>query len=120
MKITVASHYEKPLYIELVGTSADGKQIVLTKPGLTIPANGQYHFPEQGSIKVKPSVGKEHITLYASDQPLPAGKLLRSPYGYDRVVHDFYPLYYRAAPGKAGQRFDPSRLVKKTIEIETK
>jgi mono/diheme cytochrome c family protein len=121
MTITVASHYEKPLYIELIGTSADGKQVILTKPGLTLSHNSQYHFPEQGAIKVTPSVGKEHITLFASDQALPPGKLLRGQYSTDRVVHDFYPLYSRSAPGKSGQpRFDPSRLVKKTIEIETK
>ena len=60
--------------------------------------------------------------MYACDQPLPEGKLVRTQYGYDRVIHDFYPLqdYSRATGKSARPRFNPSRLVKKTIEIETK
>jgi serine/threonine-protein kinase len=117
MNITVASQSSVPLYIELVGTSAEGKQVVLTKAGLVLQPNQKYKFPETGSIKVKPSVGKEKITLYCSDQPLPPGKLLRAKYCTDRVVHDFYPLFTRGAPG---QHFNAARLVKKTIEIETR
>ena len=117
--IKVVSKYEKPLYIELVGTSADGKQVILTKYGTKVGPNDSYQLPP---FKVKPGVGKEHITMYACDQPLPEGKLVRTQYGYDRVIHDFYPLqdYGRTTGKSARPRFNPSRMVKRTIEIETK
>jgi serine/threonine-protein kinase len=119
VSIKVVSKYEKPLYIELVGTSADGKQVILTKYGTKVGPNDTYQLQP---FKVKPGVGKEHITMYACDQPLPEGKLVRTQYGYDRVIHDFYPLqdYSRATGKSARPRFNPGRLVKRTIEIETK
>ena len=98
--IKVVSKYEKPLYIELVGTSADGKQVILTKYGTKVSPNDSYQLPP---FKVKPGVGKEHITMYACDQPLPEGKLVRTQYGYDRVIHDFYPLQdYSRTTGQIG------------------
>jgi len=44
--------------------------------------------------------------------------VLRGDRVADRVLHAFYPL--RRGDGRPSAGFDPSRMVKKTLDIETK
>ena len=63
-------------------------------------------------------MGKEQITLFASDAEFPAGVILRGKDVTDRLVHAFQTLERR------GDRTvvvgDPARVVKRTLEIETR
>ena len=67
---------------------------------------------------IQPSLGKEQITLLASDREFPAGELLRGKGVTDRVVHRFY--FPHRKDGRATLNDDAARMVKKTLEIETK
>jgi hypothetical protein len=92
---------------------------VILAPATTLVKAGEtFRFPPQGAIKIQPTIGKEQITLFASEQPFPAGQLLRGAGVADRVVHAFYAT--PSANNDDAPAFDPVRIVKKTITIETK
>jgi serine/threonine-protein kinase len=116
--ITVTNRSKHNVHIELVGTSARGRKVILAPATTVVNAGETFRFPPTGAIKIQSTVGKEQITLFASEQPFPAGQLLRGAGVADRVVHDFYSV--SAASSSAAPVFDPARIVKKTITIETK
>jgi serine/threonine-protein kinase len=58
------------------------------------------------------------VTVFASDQEFPAGEVIRGKDVADRVVHRFYTLDQEA--GRIRVQADPVRIVKRTIEIETR
>jgi hypothetical protein len=119
VKILVVNKSTKPLYVELIGSSAKGRKLILTAPGLVVRAGETYAFPPEGDgILVKGGLGKEQITLFASDATFPAGELLRGKGVSDRVVHPFYRLEPR--DGRIKLMDDPVRIVKKTLDIETR
>jgi serine/threonine-protein kinase len=116
--IYVKNRSKKDVYIELIGTSARGEKVILPLASNRVVAGQEYRFPPSGGLKIRSGVGKEEITLFASDVELPGGQLVRGKGVGDRVYHPFYEL---PSDGKRGvRRFDPRRLVKKTIDIETR
>jgi serine/threonine-protein kinase len=112
--ITVSNPTGKPLHVELIGTDARGRKVLLTPGPVPIPAGGTYRYPEQGAITIQPQAGRERITLFASDRPFPPGELLRGQDVADRVVHP-HPTVRRGEVS-----FDPVHIIKKTIDIETR
>jgi serine/threonine-protein kinase len=118
MVIIAVNRSSKPVHIELIGTSAQGKKTLLT-PGTTEIAPGkEFRFPSQGAIRIQPVIGKEQITALVSDSTFPPGVLLRGRDVADRFVHSFYTLQSRDQ--REALQFDPARLLKKTILIETR
>lgn len=116
--IVVANRSHKDVCIELVGTSARGRKVILTPAGTVVKAGQHYRYPPTGAIRVRGGLGKEQVTLFAGAAPFPAGELLRGQRVADRVVHPFYLL--RRKGKRLRLRFDPAPLVKQTIEIETR
>lgn len=104
--------------VELIGTSPQGKKVILVPSTTTLTSGQQFRFPKTGSIKIQPGIGREHLTLFAASDPFESGVLLRGKDIVDRVVHPFFSLNRDDGSVKAG--FDPGKLIKKTIAIETR
>jgi serine/threonine-protein kinase len=116
--LTVTNKSRADLYIELVGTSEKGEKVILA-PATTVVKGGQaFRFPESGSLTVQKGAEKEQITLFACDQPFPAGEVLRGSGTTDRLFHRFYRL--KVVGGRPQLEFDPTKMLKRTLEIETK
>jgi hypothetical protein len=120
LTITVTNRSEKAVFVELVGMSAKGKIAVLVNPKTKIEPGKSLQFPESGRtpIKIRGGLGKEQIILFASDTEFSAGQVLKGKNVTDRFVHRFQTL-----EKKDGRTFiagDPSRVVKRTLEIETR
>ena len=118
MVISIENKTGVDQFIELVGTSVHGKKVVLTDGVVKLMAGETYRFPDTGSLKVEPKLGTESISLYANPEPYGAGKLLRSKNIADRFIHNFY-IYDPDGTGPR-VRHNPTRLIKKTIKIQTK
>ncbi len=118
MAIYVNNRSGKDIYIELIGTSARGEKVILPLNMNRIAAGQEYRYPPTGGLKIRSGVGKEEITLFASDVEMPAGQLVRGQSMGDRVYHAFYDL--PPSGKRAARRFDAWRLMKKTIDIETR
>ena len=116
MVISIKNETGVDLFIELVGTSARGRKVALTKQVLPLKNGSVYRFPETGSIKIQPQLGTEFITVFASPQQFSPGVLLRGKNVNDRFVHDFYNF----ADDQHRLKNNPSQLIKKTISIETR
>jgi mono/diheme cytochrome c family protein len=106
------------LFVEVIGTGTRGERVVLVPAGEKVAAGSTFRFPKQGAIKVQASLGKEHITVYASETPFEAGRILRARGIDDRVVHRLYEL--DGEDGRTRVRFDAKALVKRTIDLETR
>ena len=104
--------------VELIGTSTHGKKVILVPATTTLTSGQQFRFPKTGSIKIQPSLGREHLTLFAASDSFEPGVLLRGKDVVDRVVHPFFALHRDDGSVKAG--FDAGKLIKKTIAIETR
>lgn len=104
--------------VELIGTSAQGKKVILVPSTTTLSSGQQFRFPKTGSIKIQGGLGREHLTVFAATDQFEAGVLLRGKDVVDRVVHPFFALSRDDGSVKAG--FDPGKLIKKTIAIETR
>jgi hypothetical protein len=111
--ILVVNRSNKDLFIELIGTSARGRKVILVPAGTVVKAGEQFRFPPSGTIMVQRDRGKEQITVFASDTSFPAGDLLRGVDVRDRVVHAF-------PPDPSTHPLENARIVKKTIEVETR
>ena len=118
MVISVENKTGVNQFIELVGTSVHGKKVVLTDGVVKLMTGETYRFPNTGSLKVEPKLGTESISLYANPEPYQAGKLLRGKNIADRFIHNFY-IYDPDGTGPR-VRHNPTRLIKKTIKIQTK
>jgi serine/threonine-protein kinase len=126
MTIEVENKSNATAFIELIGSDAAGKMIVLTKPDLAVEPGKKYRFPEKGSLVVRGGVGKEQITLYGSATKFTPGEVIRfSPekplpgFGAsDRVIHRFDT--FEKVNGRWTVVQPTAGLVKKTIEIETR
>ena len=119
MVITVANRSSMAVHIELVGTSSRGKKTLLTDSPTELAPGEEFRHPPKGfNIDIQATeLGKEQITVYASDSDFPAGVLLRGQGVADRFVHSFSTL----ERGKQdASPFDPGTLLKKTIVIETR
>ena len=114
--LIVENRSDRPAFIELVGTDADGLKVILTRPGISVGPRQAYTL----DLVVQPGQGRELVTLLASHTPLPPGRLLRGANVSDRVVHDFYRLTMN--DGRARIEIDPAivGIVKRTILVDTK
>jgi serine/threonine-protein kinase len=116
--VQVKNNFGRPIYVELIGTSTRGKKTILA-PATTIVKPGEtYRYPPNGGLKIRGDLGKEQVTLFACDEPFSPGVLLRGDRLTDRVVHSFYR--YERLNGRLKLMDLPARLIKRTIEIETK
>ncbi len=109
----------KDVFIELIGTGASGRKVVLAAATTKVKANAQFRFPAEGkSLKAKAGAGRELVTVFASESAF-SSELLRGKGVADRVVHRFQVT-------SKGERIEmdyspnPFRTVKKTIAIETR
>lgn len=120
LRITVANKSGKPMFVELVGTSAKGKKVILLSSKTKVEPGKSIDFPEAGkpAIKIKGGLGKEQITLFASDVEFASGQILKGKDVTDRLVHAFQTLEKKN--GRTEIVGDPARVVKKTLEIETR
>jgi len=118
--VFVVNQSQKPLYIELICTSTRGEKVIPVRSDTVVKPGQTFQFPPKGEegILIQPQLGKEQITLFASDVEFPSGELLRGTGVTDRVVHAFHGLERKA--GRLKVTGDLTRLVKKTIEIETR
>jgi hypothetical protein len=92
---------------------------VIVAPATTIVKAGEtFRFPKAGGITVQNGVGKEQVTRFACDQAFPAGEVLRGSGTTDRLFHRFYRL--KVVGGRPQLEFDPTKMIKRTLAIETK
>lgn len=114
--LIVENRSDRKMFIELIGTDAEGLKVILTKPGTSVEPR-QAHTID---LVVQPGQGRELVTVLASHMPLPPGRLLRGKHVSDRVVHDFYRL--AVVDGRARIDADPAALgvVKRSIVVDTK
>ncbi len=110
----------KDVFIELIGTSARGRKVVLAPATTKVKAGTQFRFPAEGkSLKAKGGAGKEQITVFASEVAFGDGELLRGDGVSDRVVHSFQ---VRSQGQQVEMQCSPNpfQTVKKTIAIESR
>ncbi len=110
----------KDVFIELIGTSARGRKVLLAPASTKVKAGTQFRFPPEGkSLKAKGGAGKEQITVFASELAFSDGELLRGDGVSDRVVHSFQ---VRAQGQQVQMECSPNpfQTVKKTIAIESR
>jgi len=106
------------VFVELVGTGTKGEKLILVPAGSKVEPGKKLRFPEQGSLKVQAALGRELITVFASDKEFPTGKILRAPNIDDRIVHPFYKM--TLSNGAAKVLDDAITMIKRTIAIETR
>ena len=105
--VLVTNQGKTEVCVELVGTGTKGEKVVLVPAGVRLAPGASIRFPKTGTITVKPSLGHELVTVYASEAEFPAGTLYRGKNIADRYVHELDPQ--RASP-----------IIKKSLVIETR
>ena len=105
--ILVSNNGKSAVFVELIGTGTKGEKIVLVQAGTKIAAGTQLRFPERATILVKPGLGQEQITLFASETEFNPGIVFRGKNIADRYVHE-------------SQTESSSPIIKKTLVIETR
>src|SRR5262249_43309456 len=113
--ISVTNKSAKAVHIELVGTSSRGRKVLLTPKAIIVKPGETFKLDP---VQVRAGVGREQVTLLASQDVLPPAELLRGSGVTDRVVHNFYKL--TAEAGRSRLTADAATVVKKTIDIETR
>lgn len=108
--VRLTNEGKKAVHFQLVFSSEDGSKVSWGEQEALGPGKS-YRFP----AVLEPTPGRDRLTVFASDEPLPRDVLLHGGKGVtDRVLHDFYPV------PPAGRPFDAGRLVKQTVEVETR
>jgi hypothetical protein len=130
MIITVKNESKLPVWIELFGTGVEGNKHFITKGVIKLDRAGTkgatWRFPEKGEgLTIKPKLGKEQITMYASYKYFPPGEIHRGEYdkytgtyGVQRIVHPFYQV--KLSERRMFLTYDAYDVGKKTIDIDTK
>lgn len=118
MVVFIMNRSNSDVHIELVGTSSNGKKVILVPPSTKLASGEQHRFPKTGSIKIQSGLGKEFLTLFASTTAFEPGVILRGKDVVDRVVHPFFTL--QRDTGVVTPGFDASSFLKKTITIDTR
>ncbi|TWU51697.1 c-type cytochrome domain-containing protein [Rubripirellula reticaptiva] len=114
MVIQVENKTGQNLFVEMIGTSSRGSTAILTDGVISLQNGSTLRFPENGSIKIRPQLGIEFITIFAKPTRFEAGVLLRGKGVADRFVHQFYDF------NNSHLSNVPEQLIKKTIKIETR
>jgi len=104
--IIVTNTGKSSVFIELIGTGTKGEKVVLIPSGTPLIAGEARRFPEHSTITVKPSLGQELITVFASETEFASGTLYRGKNSADRYVHD--------------QITQQGPIIKKSLVIETR
>jgi serine/threonine-protein kinase len=128
VEILVTNNTSSDVFLEVTISSFKGRKAILAPGRVQIAPAKQVRFPQEADrfFIVQPGLGSEQITVFASDREFPAGELLRGRKEIedrgevvaDRVVHKFYEVEH---DGKRVRfKFDPSHMLKKTFEIETR
>jgi hypothetical protein len=107
ISIIVKNNGKLPVFIELIGTGTKGEKLVLIPAGTELAAGAETRFPEEGQITIKPNLGQELITVFASEKEFAAGVLYKAKNITDRFVHE--------APSN-----EKSPIIKKSLVIETR
>jgi mono/diheme cytochrome c family protein len=118
MQIGVLSN--ENLLIELVWTFANGQKVLVDVKPNRITAHARHRFgPRKDEGWPMEEIGPDVFTLfaYAGSTPLPAAQLIRSEDNVYRVVHAYCEYPRNGGPLKL--LFDPGKVVKKTLKIET-
>lgn len=116
MVITVSNDTGADVFIELIGTSTLGRKAVLSDGVVPLKNGASYRYPQTGSIKIRPQLGKELITVFADPDKFAPGRLLRGENVADLFVHGFFQ-YEKTG---AALSHNPEHLIKKTVRIETR
>jgi serine/threonine-protein kinase len=120
--LSIKNTSEVPIFVEAVATGTKGRKAFLTADVTSIAAGATL----KKAFKIDAVTGKEAITVYGCDRKFEKGEILAYPRadvqrGFDmtdRLVHrQFYRLPENG--GRLRPEFDATRVVKKTIEIET-
>jgi hypothetical protein len=122
LEISIKNKYDRPMYIELIGRSAQGEMEIMI-PSTTLLKVGE---TKKYSAATDGRPGKEQVILYASPEYFPPGYLVSGyvdykrliSYATDRVVHDFYQVKTR--PDGRPYIVDCGPILKQTLDIETK
>ena len=107
MAIILSNDGQQPAFVELIGTDTKGQKVVLVPAGTKIHAGQKLRFPSEGTLTVRPQLGRELITVYASDEEFDPGIHFTGENVADRYVHDM-------------RNQNTSPIVKKTLVIETR
>lgn len=118
LAVVVENRSKSDVFIELFGTSAQGETVVIVPAGTRLESGKELRFPKTGTLKVRPVLGRELITLFASAAEFPAGQIIRAEHMADRVVHPFYSLH--TTERGTEPRLDARKVLKRTLEIETR
>jgi hypothetical protein len=134
VEVQVINNTAADVFAEVFFNSFQGKKVPLPPPG-----HGELKPDETFRVQVKrgetlrydevivrPTPGSEQVVVFASDAEFPAGEHLvlrkgaedRGEAVSERVVHRFYELE-RTARGLR-LKFDPTRVVKRTLAVETR
>ncbi len=105
--VIVTNQGKAEVCVELIGTGTKGEKVVLIPAGLRLSPGSSVRFPKNGTITVKPSLGHELITVYASESEFAPGTLYRGKHMADRYVHELD--FQRTSP-----------IVKRSLVIETR
>jgi serine/threonine-protein kinase len=132
VKIVVKNRSKGAIFIEVVGTDAQGFKWVFADQNARVEPEKEFVVAHKGSeiFEVGAQRGRELVTVFACDQKFPRGELIRLPREddkgrpinegkacHDRFVHPF--LKFRRAGDRVQFEFDPKSIVKKTLEIST-
>ncbi|HVS40019.1 MAG TPA: hypothetical protein VMS17_30955 [Gemmataceae bacterium] len=123
--LEVKNEGDRDVYFELIFASINGR-MVIHQPQRKLAAGQVYHYPADRPkewltapppyFTMQLPAGVDRYILFASDAEFPPGVLLQAKdvsIG-DRVVHRFW-----SNPKDGGKPFDPSHIIKKTLQVKT-
>jgi hypothetical protein len=127
VEIQAINNTGRDVFLEVCIHSFQGSKAIFKTGRIEVKAGQKGRIPQDAKkfIIIEPGVGSEQWVVYASDTEFPPGEVLRVPEDgeqrgevvADRIVHPFYEL-------KKGEglkvRGDPSRMVKRTLDLETR
>lgn len=117
LAIFVENKGNQPVFIEMLGRSFSGKLASILPASTKLAAGEKRRFPEEGTLKVKPSLGREEIIVYASEKEFAGATIVRGENVTDRAVHPFYEL---EGDRQIRLKNDPGGMTKRTLTIETR
>ncbi len=120
MVVTIENQTGVDLFFEMIGTGIEGN--VQRLSGVERLAAGQKkQFPDEQGLVIRPKLGSEKITVFASPKRFQPGLLLKpksdSTHVADRFVHE---TWYQFDPSSSPTVQRPQQLIKKTLKFETR
>jgi serine/threonine-protein kinase len=126
--ITVKNTSDQPIFVEAIFTGRKGAKAALTPDVTSLAAGASLRFPsdETQGFQSNAAAGKEFLTVYACDKKFEKGEIVRFPKaeterGFGMAWRVIHRQLFRLPDNGARPRpeFDATRMVKKTIEIES-